>query len=126
MSAKIGLSAREQGLLATLMLPSAMELIDSGMLAVALPRIQAEFGVPVDVLSWVVAAGFLPRVTLMPVYGHIGDLFGKKRLFVLGLTVFLMGATLVQRGVNNTRNVIGSGILEQGGVGYARSETIPC
>ncbi|HET7087472.1 MAG TPA: MFS transporter [Anaerolineae bacterium] len=94
LSAKIGLSAREQWLLATLMLPSAMELIDSGMLAVALPRIQADFGVPVDVLSWAVAAGFLPRVTLMPVYGHIGDLFGKKRLFVLGLTVFLVGATL--------------------------------
>ena len=42
------------------------------------------------------------------------------------LAAIAVVSLLVQRGVNNTRNVIGSGILEQGGVGYARSETIPC
>ncbi len=89
-----GFTRREQWLLVALMLPALIELLDSGMVAVALPRIQSEFGLRVDLLAWVVAAGMLPRVGLMPLYGHLGDRLGRKHLFTLGLWLQLAGAGL--------------------------------
>ncbi len=89
-----GFAAREQLMLAALMMPIALELVDSGMMSVALPQIQKDFGVRVDLLAWAVAAGFLPRVALMPIYGHIGDRIGKKQLFLLGLAIHTVGAML--------------------------------
>ena len=85
-------STRELLILVALMGPTMMVLIDGGMVGVALPTIQAEFNVSVDLLSWVMAIGFLLPVPLMPIYGRLGDIFGKKRLFVIGLTIFVVGA----------------------------------
>lgn len=81
-------------MLISLMLPTGLDLINAGMLSVALPVIQTEFNISVDLLALVTASGFLPRVTLMPVYGRIGDMIGKKRTFLIGLTLFLFGALI--------------------------------
>ena len=87
-----GFSHLELLLLLGLMIPSTMVLVDSGMLSVALPVIQDEFGVSVDLLALVVAAVYVPRVALMPVFGQLGDLFGKKRLYLWGLSIYTLGA----------------------------------
>jgi MFS family permease len=89
-----GLSLREFSIIIALMLPTTMALIEVGMIGVALPVIQAEFGIPVDLLSWVMAVGYLLRVPLMPIYGRVGDVFGKKHLYLIGLVIFVMGALI--------------------------------
>lgn len=81
-------------MLISLMLPTGMDLINAGMLSVALPVIQTEYKVRVDLLALVTASGFLPRVTLMPIYGRIGDMIGKKYTFLIGLALFLFGAII--------------------------------
>jgi len=87
-----GFSIRELSMLVALMMPTTMALIDVGMVGVALPAIQADYNVPVDLLSWVLAANFLLRVPLMPIYGRVGDVFGKKYLYLIGLAIFIGGA----------------------------------
>lgn len=89
-----GLSPREFSIIVALMLPTTMALIEVGMIGVALPVIQAEFGISVDLLSWVMAVGYLLRVPLMPIYGRVGDVFGKKYLYLIGLVIFVMGAII--------------------------------
>ncbi len=86
-----GFTLREVSILVALMIPTLMGLISASMLGVALPVIQAEFGVSVDLLALVIAAGFLMRVPLMSVYGRVGDLFGKKQLYLLGLVIIVVG-----------------------------------
>ncbi|MEM7346911.1 MAG: MFS transporter, partial [Chloroflexota bacterium] len=89
-----GFSLREVSILGALMIPTLMSLISTGMLGVALPIIQAEFTITVDALSLVIAAGFLLRVPFMSIYGRVGDSFGKKKLYLVGLTV-VVGGSLV-------------------------------
>lgn len=86
-------SIRELSVLIALMLPATLALIDVGMVGVALPTIQADFDVPVDLLSWVLAANFLFRVPLMSIFGRVGDVFGKKYLYLIGLVIFIGGAS---------------------------------
>lgn len=85
-------SLREQLMLVGLMMQSVMTLIDVSMFNVAVPTIQDEFGLPVDTVSLVVAIRYLPRLGLMPIYGVIGDRLGKKRTYLAGLIIFLIGS----------------------------------
>lgn len=85
-------SVRDVSILVGLMIPTTIALIDVGMIGVALPAIQADYAVSVALLSWVLAAGYLLRVPLMPIYGRVGDSFGKKYLYLIGLTIFISGA----------------------------------
>ena len=83
-------SLREQFLLAGLMMQSVMTLIDVSMFNVAVPAIQDEFALPIDTVSLVVAIRFLARIGLMPIYGVLGDRLGKKRIYMLGLIIFII------------------------------------
>lgn len=88
-------SADERGLLVAMMAPSALSLIANGMIGVALPAIQTEFRLPVELLAWVVAAAFVSRVALEAIYGWLADLFGKRRLYLVGLSIFSLGSVLL-------------------------------
>ncbi len=88
-------STRERWLLIAMMAPSGFALIASGMLSVSLPAIQQEYGVPVELLAWAVAAAYVPRVPLEPIYGRLADMLGKRRLYLIGLTIFTLGSALM-------------------------------
>jgi MFS family permease len=89
---KVRFSLREQLMLSGLMMQSVMALIDVSMFNVAVPTIQDEFGLPVDTVSLVVAIRYLPRLGLMPIYGVIGDRLGKKKTYLAGLIIFIIGS----------------------------------
>jgi EmrB/QacA subfamily drug resistance transporter len=69
---------------------SANALIFSGMtsIAVALPRLQNEFGVSRGIVNWVVIGALLPVAALVTVSGRLGDLFGRRRLFLTGMILY--------------------------------------
>ena len=81
-----------QIMLVGLMVQSTIDLMDEGMFNVAMPAMQEAYGLPIDVLSLVVAVRYLARVGLMPIYGFVGDRFGKKRTFAAGLAIFVLGS----------------------------------
>jgi DHA2 family multidrug resistance protein len=85
-------SIREQFMLSGLMMQSVMTLMDVSMFNVAVPAIQAEFELPIDTASLVVAIRFMARIGLMPIYGVIGDRLGKKRIYMAGLIIFIIGS----------------------------------
>ena len=63
---------------------------------VALPAIQEEFSADAVVLSWVATALLLTIAVFLIPMGKIGDIYGRKKIFTLGLAVYtlasLMGA----------------------------------
>lgn len=83
-----------QKLLAGLMIPFAMMILNVVMFGVALPTVRAGFNIQADVTSWLVTAYMLPFITLMPLYGRLGDGLGKRRLLLAGVSVFLAGTTI--------------------------------
>lgn len=77
-----------------LMVPSIMWVLDFSMIRVALPSIRSSFGARADLVAWIVAGYTVPSVILTPLYGRLGDGLGRRRLFLVGITVFLVGTCI--------------------------------
>jgi len=74
-----------------LMLGMVLAALDQTIVATALPTIVGDLG-GVNQLSWVVTAYLLATTISTPLCGKLGDLFGRKRLFQLGIVIFLTGS----------------------------------
>ncbi len=75
-------------ILAATILGSSMAFIDSTVVNVALPALQKSFGASVLGVQWVVEAYGLTLSALILVGGSMGDMLGRRRMFVLGVAVF--------------------------------------
>ncbi|MFF5127648.1 MFS transporter [Streptomyces syringium] len=84
------LSPRSRGVLFVLCGAIFLEGIDVAMLNVALPSIRADLGMSTGELQWVMSAYVLGYGGFMLLGGRAADLFGRRRMFVLWLTVFLL------------------------------------
>jgi EmrB/QacA subfamily drug resistance transporter len=74
--------------LISLLLASTMELIDVSIVNVALPTIEADLGATPSQLQWMIAAYPLAFAVALVTGSRLGDAFGRKRLFVVGLVAF--------------------------------------
>jgi MFS family permease len=87
-------AARERRMVFTgLMLALTLAALDQNIVATALPRITSELG-GLEHLSWVVTGFVVASTVSAPLYGRLSDLYGRKRAFVVSITVFLIGSAL--------------------------------
>ncbi|HEY1177667.1 MAG TPA: MFS transporter, partial [Phytomonospora sp.] len=84
------MTKREWGVLFVLCGAIFLEGIDIAMLNIALPAIRADLGMSTGELQWVVSAYVLGYGGFMLVGGRAADLFGRRRMFVAWLAVFLV------------------------------------
>jgi EmrB/QacA subfamily drug resistance transporter len=75
-------------------LGSALAAIDATVVGIALPAIGREFGVGLGALQWVVTAYTLTLAGLLLVSGSLGDKFGRKRVFTIGVIWFAVASVL--------------------------------
>ncbi len=78
--------------LAATILASSMAFIDGTAVNVALPALQADLGATVTEVQWVVEAYALLLASLLLVGGSLGDRFGRRRVFLLGVTGFALAS----------------------------------
>ncbi|HEY3425688.1 MAG TPA: MFS transporter [Negativicutes bacterium] len=71
-----------------------MAVLDSSIVNVALPLIAASFGVELTAVQWVVTAYLLVISSLLPLFGKIGDMYGRRRIYLLGFVIFTIGSLL--------------------------------
>jgi EmrB/QacA subfamily drug resistance transporter len=76
-----------------LMLGMLLAAIDQTIVATALPTIVGDLG-GLDHLAWVVTAYLLTETVSTPLWGKLGDLYGRKRLFQGAILVFMAGSVL--------------------------------
>jgi EmrB/QacA subfamily drug resistance transporter len=76
-----------------LLLAMLLAALDATIVATALPTIVGEFG-RLAHISWVVTAYLLAQTIVMPIYGKLGDLFGRKRVLQVAIVIFLVGSVL--------------------------------
>ena len=67
--------------------------LDSTIVATALPTIVNELG-GLERLSWVVTSYLLSQTVAIPLYGKLGDLYGRKRVLQVAIVIFLVGSAL--------------------------------
>jgi len=76
-----------------LLLVMLLAALDSTIVATALPTIVGEFG-GLAHISWVVTAYLLAQTIVTPIYGKLGDLYGRKRVLQFAIVLFLIGSAL--------------------------------
>jgi EmrB/QacA subfamily drug resistance transporter len=76
---------------AALLIGMFMAVLDMQIVATALPTIAADLG-NLDLFSWVGAAYLLTTAAVMPFYGKLGDLFGRKQVFMTAIVLFVIGS----------------------------------
>ncbi|HEY2273641.1 MAG TPA: MFS transporter [Jatrophihabitantaceae bacterium] len=81
-------SARRMWVLVTVSLATFMTYLDNNIVNVALPAIQRDLHLGTSGLEWVVSGYILVFASLLLAGGRLADIFGRRRLFLLGLGVF--------------------------------------
>jgi len=76
-----------------LMLGLFLAAIDQTIVATALPTIVGDLG-GLSHLAWVVTAYLLAETVSTPLFGKLGDLYGRKRLFQIAIVIFVAGSAL--------------------------------
>lgn len=76
-----------------LLLALILAMLDQLVVSTALPRIVGDLG-GLSHLSWVVTAYVLASTITTPLYGKLGDLYGRKKLLIAAIVIFLVGSAL--------------------------------
>ncbi|MEJ8840688.1 MDR family MFS transporter [Ramlibacter sp. AN1133] len=76
-----------------LLISMLLAALDQTIVGTALPVIVGELG-GLERLSWVVTAYLLAQTVVTPVYGKLGDLYGRKRMLQISVVIFLVGSAL--------------------------------
>jgi len=92
--------------LAVLCAVSLMVVLDGSIVAVALPAIQNDLGFTASTLAWVVNAYLIAFAGLLLLSGRLGDLIGRKRVFLAGLGVFTLASLLCGIAQDQTQLVV--------------------
>lgn len=96
---------------AGLMVAMLLSSLDQTIFSTALPTIVGELN-GVDHMLWVTTAYILASTVVMPVYGKLGDLVGRKWLFVTAISIFLVGS--VMGGLSDSMGTLIAGRAVQG------------
>lgn len=77
-----------------------MATLDSSIVSVALPTMSDEFKTNLGTLQWVVTAYLLTISSLLPVFGKLADILGRKRVYSTGFIFFTLGSALCGMSAN--------------------------
>ncbi len=67
--------------------------LDSTIVATAMPTVIADLN-GIDHYAWVFTAYLLAEIASIPLWGRLADMYGRKRIFLLGMIIFLIGSAL--------------------------------
>jgi MFS family permease len=76
-----------------LMVVLLLAALDQTIVATALPHIVSDLG-GLSSYSWVFTAYLLATTVTVPLYGKLGDIYGRRPLFIAAITIFLVGSAL--------------------------------
>ncbi|ALE91344.1 MFS transporter [Arthrobacter alpinus] len=100
------------GLIVTMLLAS----LDQTIFSTALPTIVGQLH-GVDEMLWVITIYILASTIMLPIYGKLGDLMGRKGIFITAISVFILGSIVGGLAQDMTWLIIGRGVQGLGGGG---------
>ncbi|MGI5145441.1 MDR family MFS transporter [Plantactinospora sp. CA-294935] len=94
-----------------LMIAMMLAMLDNMIVSTALPRIVGEFG-GLNHFTWVVTAYVLGSTVSTPIWGKLGDLYGRKTVFLSSIVLFLFGSALCGMAGSAMLGGPGDGMME--------------
>jgi EmrB/QacA subfamily drug resistance transporter len=118
-------------ILAVVMLGNFLGPLYSSTANVIIPNLIASFGSDVDTMEWVVTGYMLGYSVTMPLAGWLADTYGRRRMFVIGLSLFVSASILASLSFNTgsliafrVLQAVGGGILSPTGMAIV-TDVIP-
>lgn len=84
---------RKKPLVFSLVIATFLTAIEGTIVSTAMPKIVGDLGGS-HLYTWVISVYLLATVITTPIFGKLADLFGRKKMFVIGVIIFLIGSTL--------------------------------
>lgn len=92
--------------LLTVMIASFLGRLDGTVVNLALPKMISDFGITVAQASWISTAYIIANAIFVPVFGKLGDLIGKKPLYLFGIIGFVVTSMLAGLSTNLTQMIV--------------------
>ncbi len=90
----VSISAKDKRTtLIALLIVFLLAALDMTILSTAMPRIVSELN-GLELYAWVTTSYMLASTVLVPIYGKLGDLYGRKLILIIGISIFLIGSML--------------------------------
>src|SRR3954464_12675152 len=99
-----------------LMMVMLLASLDQTIVSTALPTIVGDLG-GLEHISWVVTAYLLATTAVTPIYGKLGDLYGRKRVLQVAIVIFLLGSALCGAAQGMTELILFRAVQGLGGGG---------
>jgi MFS transporter, DHA2 family, multidrug resistance protein len=103
-------------LLVNVMFGTFMAVLDATVVNTGLPKIMASLGVGLNIAQWIITAYMLAMAVMLPTSGWLGDRFGFKKMYFIGLLLFTTGSMLCGLSVNENM-LISSRVIQGLGAG---------
>lgn len=83
-----------RAVLVAAVLGTALAYMSDDMLNLAVPSVARDLGATMSDVQWIVNAYYVPLVSFVLIAGSVGDIVGHRRVFIIGLVVFSLGALI--------------------------------
>ena len=117
------MTRRRRLTLVAMCIAQGMTLLDVTIVNTALPSIQRELHMTAGQLEWVISAYALSLAAFIPLGGALGDRFGRKRFFLVGMVVFTLGSVACALSTSDVA-LIGSRALQGAGGAFMSALTL--
>jgi DHA2 family multidrug resistance protein len=81
-------------ILLTVIVGTFLGRLDQTIVNLALPKIIDEFHITVSSAGWIATAYILANAVFVPIWGKLGDMIGRKKVYVIGFSLFIVGSIL--------------------------------
>lgn len=81
-------------ILLTVMVGTFLGRLDQTIVNLALPKIINDYGITVSAAGWIATAYILANAVFVPIWGKLGDTIGRKKVYVAGFVLFIVGSVL--------------------------------
>ena len=81
-------------ILLTVIIGTFLGRLDQTIVNLALPKIISAFSISVSSAGWIATAYILANAIFVPIWGKLGDTIGRKKVYILGFTIFIIGSVL--------------------------------
>ena len=80
--------------LLTVIIGTFLGRLDQTIVNLAIPKVIDSFGITVSAASWIVTAYIIANAIFVPVWGKLGDTIGRKKIYIMGFSIFIVGSIL--------------------------------
>jgi len=78
----------------TVIIGTFLGRLDQTIVGLALPKIINDFGITVSAAGWISTSYIIANAVFVPVWGKLGDIMGRKKIYIFGFVVFIIGSVL--------------------------------